>query len=348
LAASLRQSFVKPIDIHSPADNALLALYAKLVVFLTFVLIFIGAHTTTSGAGMAFADWPLSHGSLNPEGWWQNFMMRLEHGHRLTAGLVATFVTIQFFWVLWKRRSLPGKAFPLALWALAGVLAQAVLGGLRVVLDPKGIAPTVSGIATVFRVLHGCCAQAELCLLVALAALVSPAWRRLAPLPAWQGIGRFGWITAAVIYFQLIIGATMRHLGAGLAIPTFPLTPGGSFMPQTHNRFVDLNFIHTRFGAALVTVCIVLLAVKTLTRAGGETRLSHPALGLCLLLVSQVVLGMLVIWNMRPPMLTTIHVVNGAAILATTVLLAVRASRGASSGSDTVPASSLQIAEAIA
>jgi cytochrome c oxidase assembly protein subunit 15 len=95
-------------------------------------------------------------------------------------------------------------------------------------------------------------------------------------------------------------------------------------------------------------VCIVLLAVKTLTRAGGETRLSHPALGLCLLLVSQVVLGMLVIWNMRPPMLTTIHVVNGAAILATTVLLAVRASRGASSGSDTVPASSLQIAEAIA
>ena len=98
---------MKPIDIHSPAENASLSLYAKLVVFLTFVLIFIGGHTTTSGAGMAFADWPLSHGSLNPDGWWQNFMMRLEHGHRLTAGLVATLVTVQFVWVLLRRSELP-------------------------------------------------------------------------------------------------------------------------------------------------------------------------------------------------------------------------------------------------
>ena len=341
-------SFVKPIDTHSPADNASLALYAKVVVFLTFVLIFIGGHTTTSGAGMAFADWPLSRGSLNPEGWWGNFMMRLEHGHRLTAGLVATLVTIQFLWVFWKRRDLPGKAFPLALWAFVGVLTQAVLGGLRVVLDPEGIAPAASGVATVFRVLHGCCAQAELCLLVALAALLSTAWRRLAPQPAWEGIGRFGWITAAVIYFQLIVGATMRHLGAGLAIPTFPMTSGGSFMPQEHNVFIDLNFTHTRFGAALVTVFIALLAWKTLSRAGGEPRLSHPALGLCLLLVSQVMLGMLIIWKMRPPMLTTIHVVNGAAILATTVLLAVRASRRGSPEFGADPATQLRIAEAVA
>jgi cytochrome c oxidase assembly protein subunit 15 len=339
---------VKLIHTHSPTENASLAFYAKLVVFLTFVLIFIGGYTTTSGAGMAFADWPLSNGSLNPDGWWRNFMMRLEHGHRLTAGLVATLVTIQFIWVLFRRRELPGKAFPLALWALVGVFAQAVLGGLRVILDPKGIAPAAGGVATVFRVLHGCCAQAELCLLVALAAVLSPVWRRLTPQPGWQGIARFGWITAGVIYFQLIVGATMRHLGAGLAIPTFPMTPGGSFMPKIHNIFVDLNFTHTRFGAALVTVFVILLAVKVLSRAGGEARLSYPALGLCLLLVSQVILGMLVIWKMRPPMLTTIHVVNGAAILATTVLLAVRASHGAPAESDSENASHLQIAEAIA
>jgi cytochrome c oxidase assembly protein subunit 15 len=349
LAAGIRQSFVKPIDIQSPADNASLALYAKLVVCLTFVLIFIGGQTTTSGAGMAFADWPLSHGSLNPEGWWSNFMMRLEHGHRLTAGLVATLVTIQFIWVTRKRRDLPGKAFPLALWALAGVLAQAVLGGLRVILDTKGIAAAGSeSVATVFRVLHGCCAQVELCLLVALAALLSPVWRRLAPQPAWRSIGRFAWITAAVIFLQLIVGATMRHLGAGLAIPTFPFTPGGSFMPQTHNLYVDLNFTHTRFGAALVTVFIVLLSVKTLSGAGGEARLARPALGLCLLLACQVLLGMFVIWKMRPPILTTIHVVNGAAILATTVLLAVRASRGAGQDADGRWASRRRIEEAVA
>jgi cytochrome c oxidase assembly protein subunit 15 len=311
-------------------------------------LIFIGGHTTTSGAGMAFPDWPLSNGSLNPQGWLHNFMMRLEHGHRLTAELVAALVAIQFFWVLWKWRTLPGKALWLALAALLGVLAQAVLGGLRVILDPQGIAPAATGVATTFRVLHGCCAQAELCLLVALAAVLSPVWQRLAPQPAWQGIGRFGWITAGVIYLQLIVGATMRHLGAGLAISTFPLTPEGSFMPKAHNIFVDWNFTHTRFGAALVTVFIVLLAAKTLRGARGEIRLSRPALGLCLLLVSQVVLGMLVIWNMRPPMLTTIHVVNGAGLLATAVLLAVRASHRAPSSSEAPSASHLEIVEAVA
>jgi cytochrome c oxidase assembly protein subunit 15 len=57
---------------------------------------------------------------------------------------------------------------------------------------------------------------------------------------------------------------------------------------------------------------------------------------------------MMVIWNMRPPMLTTIHVVNGAAILATTVLLAVRASHGEPSGSGAERAPGLHFAEAIA
>ena len=54
------------------------------------------------------------------------------------------------------------------------MLAQALLGGLRVILDPQGIAATTSTIATTFRVLHGCVAQIELCLLVALAAMLSP------------------------------------------------------------------------------------------------------------------------------------------------------------------------------
>ena len=311
----------------APAHPAL-AIYAKAVVVLTFVLILIGGHTTTSGAGMAFADWPLSHGSLNPEGWWQNFMMRLEHGHRLTAGLVATLVAILFFWVAWERATLPRKAFWISLSALLGVVAQAVLGGLRVVLDPQGTAPAAGGVATVFRILHGCCAQLELCLLVAVAAMLSTVWSRLNAQPASPGIGRFAWITACVIFVQLIVGATMRHLGAGLAIPTFPLTPAGGFMPKIHNVFIDLNFTHTRFGAALVTVFVVSLVVKVVRHGGGDALLLRPALLLLGLLAFQVVLGMFVIWNLRPPMLTTLHVVNGAAVLAATVLLAVRASHG--------------------
>jgi hypothetical protein len=42
----------------------------------------------------------------------------------------------------------------------------------------------------------------------------------------------------------------------------------------------------------------------------------------------QFALGMFVIWSGRGAMLTTFHVVNGAAVLATAVLLAVRLGRG--------------------
>ena len=311
----------------TPAVSPALARFAKVIVVATFALIFIGGHTTTSGAGMAFPDWPLSHGSLNPDGWWENFMMRLEHGHRLTAGAVASLVTVLFVWVARVRRSLPASAFWLALWALIGVLAQALLGGLRVVLDPQGIAASSEQVATTFRVLHGCFAQIELCLVVALAAVLSPVWPRICTTARSLKIARLGWITAGVIFLQLIVGATMRHLGAGLAIPTFPLTPEGGFMPKTHNIVTDLNFTHTRFGAILVTVFIVWLTTRVRRLAPGESRLLGPARLLDVLLVVQLTLGMFVIWNLRPPILTTLHVVNGAAVLATTVLLAVRASR---------------------
>lgn len=317
-----------PINSQPPAAGPWLARYAKLVVVAAFWLIFTGGHTTTSGAGMAFPDWPLSNGSLNPHGWLSNFFMFLEHGHRLTAGLVTTLVAVLFGWVLIRRSALPRIAFSLAMWALAGVLAQALLGGLRVILDPQGIAATTSTIATTFRVLHGCCAQIELTLVVALAAVLSPVWPRLIAQPDFRKISRLAWMTVGVIFLQLVVGATMRHLGAGLAIPTFPLTSDGGLMPKVHNTYVDLNFTHTRFGALVVTLSIVWLSARTLRLGAGEVHLTRPALLLLALVAVQLTLGMLVIWHLRPPILTTLHVVNGAAVLATAVLLAARASRG--------------------
>jgi cytochrome c oxidase assembly protein subunit 15 len=170
----------------------------------------------------------------------------------------------------------------------------------------------------------------ELCLLVTIAAILSPIWRRLTVPDELLSVARFGWITAALVYLQLIAGAAMRHLGAGLAIPTFPrATHEGAWVPKIHNAFVDLNFFHTRVGALLVTACVVTLVVRAWRDAAGEVHLIRPAAFLLVLTVAQLAMGVFVIWRMRPPILTTLHVVNGAAVLATTVLLAARASRGA-------------------
>jgi len=58
-----------------------------------FVLVTLGAFTTSIGAGMVFPDWPLSNGSLNPKGWLEDIAMFAEHSHRLT-GTVMGLITI--------------------------------------------------------------------------------------------------------------------------------------------------------------------------------------------------------------------------------------------------------------
>jgi cytochrome c oxidase assembly protein subunit 15 len=358
-----------------PPPNPALAWFAKLVVVLTFALILVGGHTTTSGAGMAFPDWPLSHGSVNPDGWWENLMQRLEHGHRLMAESVALLVGVLCAWV-WRCKwgiplaamsalvvvgvarlagaapktvALLGLGVPalvfavsilfqaraanhaqpamvrwLAFGAFVGMLGQAVLGGLRVTIETGGNTST----AVILRVLHACFAQAELCLLVVIAAALSPAWHTLAPTPKLRGICGIGVATTVFIFLQLIAGASMRHLGAGLAIPTFPhATSGGRWTPESHNVYVDLNFAHTRFGALIVTMLVLVFAIRGIQRADGCMLIVRPAALLLALLVAQVLLGMFLVWRGRPPILTTMHVVNGAALLATCVLLLTRTLR---------------------
>jgi cytochrome c oxidase assembly protein subunit 15 len=189
-------------------------------------------------------------------------------------------------------------------------------------LDPQGIAATTSTIATTFRILHGVAAQIELCLLVALAARLSQTWNQI----HGEGGSGFAWVVTIAIFLQLVLGATIRHLGAGLAITTFPqATAAGSWMPATHNMYVDLNFTHTRFGAVVVSILIVALAMRSLRM--GSTAFSRPAACLLALVLVQIGLGASVIWTARQPIVTTLHVVNGAVILATAVLLAVRLGR---------------------
>jgi cytochrome c oxidase assembly protein subunit 15 len=372
-------------DGHSSnSADTVLGRFAKIVVSLTFLLIFIGGHTTTSGAGMAFPDWPLSHGSLNPNGWWSDMMMRLEHGHRWTAGPTGLLIGILCAWVWQSKWAVPvalgvavlvgslvkfaggamvavalsgiassAIAFAVMLFAaqrrdlepraasvrwtafaaFVGVCAQAVLGGLRVILDPQGIAATTTSTATTFRIIHGCFAQMELCLVVALAVMLSPVWRSLGSRLQLRSVARLGWVASSFVVLQLIVGATMRHLGAGLAIPTWPqANPDGRWLPAMHNAYVDLNFTHTRFGAIIVTVMIVALAVRAMRNAGGDLRIVRPAILLLGLVSAQFTLGLFVIWHGRPAIITTLHVVNGAALLATTLLLTLRAGRASVQG----------------
>ena len=65
-----------------------LAWFAALGSAWVFVLVALGAFTTSIGAGMAFADWPLSNGSVNPHGWLTEIDKFAEHSHRLSATMM--------------------------------------------------------------------------------------------------------------------------------------------------------------------------------------------------------------------------------------------------------------------
>jgi cytochrome c oxidase assembly protein subunit 15 len=150
--------------------------------------------------------------------------------------------------------------------------------------------------------------------------------------------------TVMVVLAQLVVAAVMRHSDAGLAIPEL-LLPYGHLLPPTnsaelavanHHRIWDLHmdpvtmgqvwlqFAH-RLGAVVVTLFVSWLIVAVLRSR--EPALVTPAAWLGALLAAQVTLGLLTVHYGKPADVASAHVACGALVLATSVLIAVRASR---------------------
>src|ERR1043165_1177810 len=118
-----------------------------------FVLVTLGAFTTSIGAGMAFADWPLSNGSINPEGWLKNLSMFAEHSHRLT-GMMMGLITIGIATWLSLREERPWLR-QLGWSALGIVILQGLLGGTRVTLDAIPVSGSHMSLGQMLRIPHG-------------------------------------------------------------------------------------------------------------------------------------------------------------------------------------------------
>jgi len=206
----------------------------------------------------------------------------------------------------------------LARGAVLTVLLQGTLGGVTVLLRlPLAVSVT-----------HACLAQAFLCLVMALAVCTAPGWQER---PAsWveqqqPTLRVLTALTAGMVYLQLILGALMRHMGAGLAIPDFPLA-FGRLVPALESPAVVVHFVH-RLGAVAVVLCVGWTVARILSRYRAERRLLHPALLLVGLVLLQLTLGALTIWTRRAVLPMTAHVAVGAAVLATSVVIMLRAAR---------------------
>lgn len=192
------------------------ALFAKVAVVATFLLVVAGGLVTSQGAGLAVPDWPNTFGS-------NMFFFPLsrmtggiyyEHAHRLFGSLVGlTTVSLAVYLSLGKQSSnIKGFAWLLVVF----VVVQGILGGLRVTgrftisQDPELLSPS-----TALAVAHGTLGQLFLSGLVAQAVWLSAAWEKERESQHHLFWPRLLWL---LLVIQLVLGALQRHLSWGLLV----------------------------------------------------------------------------------------------------------------------------------
>lgn len=295
------------------------------------VLLFAGGFTTSIRAGMAFLDWPLSNGSLNPPDWMRQSDMRAEHSHRLL-GMIVGCLSLSLLLFTWLRETRAWMRLLARLLVLV-VLLQGLLGGARVRFDALNTAADHNLVAQSFAVAHACGAMIVVGILVALTIGSSKRWiegqgglSRTVPL----GLKRWGILCTAALFMQILIGAIMRHADAGLAIAQFPMAQPGSLLPAYWDFDVSIHFAH-RIGAVIVTLLLLIYLSQLWANPNTRKAFIIGILVVFGLLLGQIYLGALTIWTVRNPYVATIHHLAGAFLLASTWSLTFLSHRSVSS-----------------
>jgi cytochrome c oxidase assembly protein subunit 15 len=311
-----------------------LSFFTKFHVFMVSSLIFLGALVKSHEAGLTVPDWPTSFGQnmfLYPPSEWTGGIF-YEHTHRLLASFIGLLTVILAVWCGAKEKRRWVRV--LSYLALGLVIFQGALGGLTVLLQ---LPPIVS-------IAHGVTAQTFLALSIIIAYAQSHEFTNSnGYTTALSNTAKSGLIVIGLLYFQLILGALMRHTGSGLAIPDFP-TMAGSWFPLLNDNFLAaanelrlavglgptkmqniIAHLAHRLGAVVVTIGAVILFVKMRRHPESEIRTSGTRV--LHILTLQWIAGISAILSVREPYITSFHVVMGAILLGVTVLATLKAWR---------------------
>lgn len=260
--------------------------------------------------------------------------------------MVATFVgilaVILAFW-LWKKEDRRWVRI-LGLVALTAVVLQGILGGLTVLF----LLPTPISVS------HATLAQTFFSIVVSISFFTSLWWRseqpRLTETDLAPSTLTLAIVTTAAVFFQLILGASMRHTEAGLAVPDFPLAYGQLFPalsaesieaynqqliednirlaadgPITSGQII-IHMVH-RLWAIAVGVLILWTSGRLRKLSSFSNGISKLAYLLVAVLSAQIVLGTLTVLSRKAVAITTAHVATGALLLASCVLVSLYLAR---------------------
>jgi heme A synthase len=260
-----------------------------------FLLMVLGGVVSATGSGLGCGpNWPLCNGRLIPP--FDQLEVFIEWFHRLAAALAGLLVLGAAIAV---RRESP----LLAGLALGLLVVQVLLGALTVRLELPPAASTA----------HLAVGTALFAVLIAMVALAPPGKRpRATAVPSALPFGLL-WAATLVTYTQMVLGAYVRHSGAGLACPD-PII----CLPSEHLA-VTVHFLHRLM--ALVVLGLVHAAGGRVLRATRAFSLRAVALGAMLAVVAQIGLGVLSVSTRLFPHVTTTHLTVALLLLGTLTYL---------------------------
>lgn len=309
------------------------------VAALVVAMVAVGGITRLTESGLSITQWKPLTGALPPlsqADWEAEFALYMRTGEYRTvtgpAGMDLAAFKFIYFWE-WAHRLLGrviGLAFALPLawfwlrraippgyaWRLVALLA---LGGLQGVFGwfmvKSGLAGTMTDVSHFWLSIH---------LLTALVTLGGLVWtaldlRRLAkghPRPArWSKTA--SWV-GAVLFVQLLLGAWVAGLNAGLASDTWPLMQGrlvpefetarGFAWAATHDPYL-IHFLH-RWWAWVAVAALVVMARRVRPVERKASVAIHSAFG------TQILLGIATVWTGVALWVAVAHQLVGALLVA--------------------------------
>jgi len=282
--------------------------FAVATAVATYLLILIGGLVHGTGSSLACPDWPTCYGTLMPK---MEGGVLVEHSHRLAAGTVV-ILTLALAGMLTASKDASLRPLRPFGWLAVGlVFVQALLGGITVMLrlpTPVSTAHTGTSLLFFLTVLY-----------VAVRSRPAPA---VAPAPPPPAVPRLALVTAVAVYFQMLLGGLVRHSGAALACTDVPLCRG-SLWPDAHPT-VLIQALHRLTGVA-VALLVFASAIMTLRRAGARRDLKALAIVAPVLVLVQIALGIRAVTSFLDLATVEAHLAVATALLATQVLVVLRA-----------------------